>query len=168
MMDTLKYGFYFIVAILLQVLVFNHIAFLGYMNPYVYILFLLYLPAETSRGYLLIIAFLLGLGVDLFENSGGVHASASVVLAYFRPAFLRLVVRRQASTLEDLDISSFGLPSMLIYTIFAILIHHFTLFMLESFRWSDIGIVLVRTLYSSLFTLIFVLIVQLWNFRRRN
>ncbi|MGB0176207.1 MAG: rod shape-determining protein MreD, partial [Owenweeksia sp.] len=108
------------------------------------------------------------LSIDIFENSGGVHASASLVFAYLRPAFLRLVSRRQGADLEDLKIASFGLPSMLIYSIFAIFLHHFILFMLEAFRWSDVGIVLVRTLYSSLFTLTFVLIVQLWNFRRRS
>ncbi|MEQ9262058.1 MAG: rod shape-determining protein MreD [Owenweeksia sp.] len=167
-MSGLKYILYFITAVLLQVLVFNHVFFLGYMNPYIYIIFLLYLPVSTSRGLLLLNAFLIGLCVDIFENSGGVHTSASLVLAYLRPAFLRLVSRRQGADFEDLKITNFGLPSMLIYSIFAIFLHHFILFMLEAFRWTDIGIVLVRTLYSSIFTLTFVLIVQLWNFRRRS
>ena len=167
-MSGLKYILYFIIIVLLQVLVFNHIFFRGYMNPYVYIIFLLYLPIATSRGLLLTSAFLLGLSIDIFENSGGVHASASLVLAYLRPAFLKLVSRRQGADLEDLKIINFGLPSMLVYSIFAIFLHHFVLFMLEAFRWSDVGTVLVRTLYSSIFTLIFVLIVQLWNYRRRS
>lgn len=167
-MHILKYTFYFILVVLLQVLVFNHILFLGYMNPYLYIILLLYLPVRTPRAALLMIAFVLGLSIDIFENSGGIHTSASLALAYLRPYFLLLVSRRQGADIDEMKISGFGLPSMLIYAIFAVFLHHFVLFMLEAFRWSAMGIVLLRTLYSSVFTLIFVLIVQLWNFRRRS
>lgn len=167
-MNQLKYIALFLGLILLQVLIFNNLAFLGYMNPYVYILFLLYLPSNLNRSTLLIIAFALGLCVDVFENTGGIHASASMLLAFVRPNLLKLVSQRQGDDSQEIRIKEFGLISMAIYSASAILIHHFVLFLLEAFSFKNLGIVLLRTLYSSTFTFIFVLFVQLWNFRRRD
>lgn len=167
-MQGIKYIIWFFLILALQIFVFNHIFFLGYMNPYVYIIYLLFLPVRLSRTALLFIAFLLGLGMDIFENSGGVHAAASVMLAYSRTSILKIVSRRQESDLEDMKIRNFTFLSMFIYALFTALLHHFVLFLLESFRLADFGVILLRTFSSTIFTLIFVLIVQLWNYRRRS
>ena len=79
----------FIILVLLQVLVLNHINFLGYINPYLYILFIILYPVKNSRSLFIFLSFLLGISVDLFSDSGGVHAAASVTLAFIRPAFLK-------------------------------------------------------------------------------
>ncbi|MFZ4059415.1 MAG: rod shape-determining protein MreD, partial [Ferruginibacter sp.] len=66
----------FFLLILLQVLVFNNMHLNGYINPYVYVLFILLLPFETPQWLLLISAFLLGFGVDLFSDTMGMHTAA--------------------------------------------------------------------------------------------
>lgn len=167
-MKLFKYISLFVLLVLLQALIFNNVFFLGYMNPYVYVIFLLYLPVSIPRSYILLIAFALGLSIDIFENSGGIHASASLTLALFRLGILRSVSQRLGDDFENLRVKDLGLVGMILYSSLSIFIHHFVLFLLESFRFSDIGIIFIRTLYSSAFTLIFVLLIQLWNYRRRQ
>ena len=68
----------FILLVLVQVIVLNKINFLGYINPYIYILFIILFPIKNNRVLFIFLGFLLGLTVDLFLDSGGVHAAACV------------------------------------------------------------------------------------------
>ena len=79
----------FIALLLLQVLVCNQLNFMGSLNPYVYVLFVLLYPIGSNRMGLIFLAFTLGLILDLFLDSGGAHAAAAVSMAYMRPAFLK-------------------------------------------------------------------------------
>ena len=79
----------FIILVLIQVLILNNINFLGYINPYIYVLFILLYPIHNNRLLFIFLSFLLGLSVDLFLDSGGVHAAASVLVAYIRPLILK-------------------------------------------------------------------------------
>jgi rod shape-determining protein MreD len=157
---------FFLFLVLFQVLVLNNIAFSGYLNPYVYILFIILLPPSTDRVYQLLIAFMLGLSIDLFENSGGVHIAATVLLAFLRRPILRLASQRQGQDFEELMIEKLPLSNQLIYYSLSIMLHHFALFMIESFNPADIGTVLVRTIASSLFTGVFIILVLLWRGRK--
>ena len=75
----------FILLLAAQIIIFNKFNLFGFINPYPYILFIILYPVNTNKNNLLIASFLLGITMDLFCNSGGVHAAACVVLAYIRP-----------------------------------------------------------------------------------
>lgn len=167
-MQAIKYIVWFIAIVLAQTLLFNNIFFAGYLNPYIYLIFILFLPVNTSRVLLLIASFILGWCIDIFENSGGVHIAASVVLGFVRPYLLKLSIQRQESEIENLQIQRLPILTYSIYTLLAIFIHHLILFTIEAFSFSGFGTTLLRTLYSSLFTFLFILVVRLWNFRRRT
>lgn len=167
-MDPLRHIIRFAGLVLLQVLVLNNILFYGYLNPYVYVLFILLLPQQTSRGWLLILAFLMGACIDLFENSGGVHIAATVALAWLRPVLLRTATRKRGTDFEELRIDRLGLSSRITYTGLAVFIHHFLLFALEAYRLADLGTVLVRSFVSSIFTAVFILILQLWQMQKKD
>ena len=79
----------FVGLVLLQVIVCNNINFLGYINPNIYVLFILLYPVANNRLLFIFLSFLLGLSVDMFLDSGGTHAAASVTIAYIRPLFLK-------------------------------------------------------------------------------
>ncbi|NJW54870.1 rod shape-determining protein MreD, partial [Salinimicrobium oceani] len=79
----------FVVLLLLQVLLLNNINFLGYINPYLYVLFIILFPFSGSQTLLIFLSFLLGWGVDIFEDSGGINAAACLVAAFIRPVLLR-------------------------------------------------------------------------------
>lgn len=143
----------FVVLLAVQVLVFNHMDFWGYINPYPYILFILLYPVNGNRAGLLAASFLLGIVMDMFCDSGGVHAAASVVLAYVRPSFFRFSfgVSYEYQTVRINDKLS---PERFSFLLVSVLTHHIILFTLEIFKFSFILNILLRTLFSSIFTLL--------------
>ncbi len=153
--------FRFIFLVLFQSVILNNIELGGYINPYLYVLFILLLPFETPKGVLLILAFFIGLSVDMFSNTMGVHASASVFMAYCRPHVLKLVAPRDGYDAETKPtIKSLGFRWFLVYASFLIFAHHIFLFFIEVFRFSEFFLTLWRVILSSILTIILVLLSQ--------
>ena len=143
----------FIVLVFVQVLILNHINFLGYVNPYIYILFIALYPVKNNRSILIILSFLLGITIDLFLDTGGIHAGASVFIAYIRPVILKssfgTIYEHQTVKFNTVD---FG--TKLTYFTLLTVLHHIVLFSLEIFSISKIILVLQKTLFSSIFTIL--------------
>jgi hypothetical protein len=157
----------FILLIIAQVLIFNHINFLGFINPYPYVLFILLFPIGDNRALLIALSFLLGITLDMFSNSGGMHAAASLVMAYSRPWVLRSVFG-VAYEYNTIRIANISFTERFIYITILVLIHHFVLFLLETFNVSDILYIFKKTLFSGIFTLILCLIfITLFSVKRK-
>ena len=158
----LKYTIRFVILVGVQIIVLNNVLFIGYINPYIYILFLLLLPFDTPRWLILILAFCLGISVDTFQNTMGLHAFSCVLIAYCRDPILHFLLpqlkNKKQSHLE-FSLQEFGLQRALIYTGVLVFIHHFSLFILEAFQMELIRIFL-RTLGSSIVTIILLIIIQ--------
>ena len=148
----------FILLLAAQVTIFNNINFLGYINPFPYILFIILYPVNGNKSGLLVASFLLGLLMDMFWNSGGVHAAACLVLAYYRPAIFKfsfgLSYEYQTVRLNDVVT-----PERFSFLLIAIVLHHFVLFVLEVFKVSFLWDILVRTVLSTIFTIITCIII---------
>lgn len=161
----IKYGSMFIGLILIQALVLNHIQFSGFVNPYIYILFILLLPTNTPRYALLLLGFLIGLTVDIFSNSLGVHAFATVFVAYWRPLIIGLISNREE------DISNYpGLAQnkwrwFLAYVSIMVVLHHVVLFYVEVFTFTNFLVTLSRSLLSSIFSIFIIVLSQFIVFR---
>jgi hypothetical protein len=157
----------FIFLLMLQIALFNKMNFLGYINPYPYILFILLYPVNGNKYGLLFTSFLLGIIMDLFCNSGGVHAAAAISLAAMRPTFFKFSfgVSYEYQTIKINDKIT---PERFSFIAISILSHHFILFLLEAFRLRFFLEVLLRTLFSTLFTiLICMLLIYLFKPSRR-
>ncbi|MCX6285369.1 MAG: rod shape-determining protein MreD [Bacteroidetes bacterium] len=149
----------FFLLILLQVLVLNNINLGGFVNPYFYIYFILLLPFEIPGGLLLLVAFLLGAGVDIFSNTPGLNISACLAMAYARPFVIRLISSGPDSIVgNNPSLKNQGLKWFLYYSISLILVHHFVLFYLETFRFAEFFKTFFRMILSSTFTLLLVMI----------
>jgi len=167
--EVAKYTGIFILLVLTQGLVLNNIELGGYINPYLYVLLILLLPFETPPWLTLIIAFILGLTVDTFTSTLGIHTSATVFMAFARKYALKLIEPRGGYEYgTQPQIQYMGLSWFLIYSIPLIFIHHFFLFFVESFRFSQLFSTLARVFMSSFFTIGLVLIVQLFNYKPSN
>ncbi|MGY5851610.1 rod shape-determining protein MreD [Salegentibacter sp. F14] len=147
----------FVGLILLQVLILNNINFMGYINPYLYVLFILLYPFNSNQSIFLILSFLLGLGIDIFEDSGGIHAAACLIAAFVRPNLLRFSFGVSYDH-QNIRLSATPFGARLSYILLMILIHHFVLFSLEMFSLSHIILILKKTLFSSIFTVILVIL----------
>jgi rod shape-determining protein MreD len=151
----------FILLLLLQVLLFNNIEFSGYVNPYVYIMFILLLPFEIPAWLILVLSFVTGLIIDIFSGTPGMHSSATVLAGFSRPYVLRVISPRDGyEPGEDPSMVFYGFRWFLIYTSIIVLIHHTALFYLEVFRFTDFFRTLLRVLLSSLFTVTFILLFE--------
>jgi rod shape-determining protein MreD len=147
----------FVGLVFIQVLILNNINFLGYINPYLYVLFILLYPFNANQSLFLILSFLLGFSIDLFEDSGGVHAAACVVIAFIRPNLLRFSFGISYDH-QNLRLSTTPFGARLSYIFISIIIHHFILFFLEMFSFSHIIIVLKKTLFSGIFSVITIIL----------
>lgn len=157
----------FILLLLVQVIICNHINFFGYINPYIYIIFIFLFPIRDSRVVLLLVSFLLGLFVDMFSDSGGVHAAASVCLAYARPILLKSSFGMLYEH-HSIKFSTTEIGSLITYITFGAILHHLLLFTFEIFNISDILFILKKTLSSSIFTIVLsVLIIILFSRHRK-
>lgn len=156
----------FVWLITFQVLIFNQIQFMGYMNPMPYVLIILLLPPSISRFLLLLIGFVTGLAVDIFSGEIGLHAGACVMLAYLRPMLQKLFTTQGLNEYEVLDLDNMGAPRFVTYAGIGILIHHMYFFMVEAFKFVELPTILWRTFLSSIFTLFFVFILQLLSRRK--
>ena len=162
--SILRFGLIFILLILLQVLLFNNIQFSGYVNPYVYIMFILLLPVEIPSWLLLIICFITGLIVDFFSGSPGLHTSATVVVGFVRPHVLRLISPKDGyEPGSDPSMLTYGFRWFFSYTLLIVLIHHTTLFYLEVFRFMDFFRTLLRVLLSTMFSVTFILLIEFYR-----
>ena len=159
--SILRYSLIFFLLMLLQVLLFNNIEFSGYVNPYIYIMFILLLPFEIPSWLLLILSFLTGLLVDFFCGSPGMHASATVSAGFVRPHVLRLISPRDGyEPGSDPSMIIYGFNWFLLYTLIIVLLHHFVLFYLEVFRFTDFFRTLLRVMLSSIFSISFILLLE--------
>jgi hypothetical protein len=166
--DWLKYIFFGIFVVLLQGLVLNNVfIFGGYGTPLVYIVFVLVLPVDIPKWLLYLTSFVLGLAIDSFTNTGGMHASACVALAFSRIELIRLLTPRDGyETGSSPSIANLGLSWWIIYSGILIFIHHFWLFAIEIFRISAFSQILFRMIASSIFTFAILLVTQYLRSRK--
>jgi len=143
----------FFLLLAAQIIIFNNIDLLGYINPFPYILFIILFPVNGNKQLLIISSFLLGITMDLFSNSGGVHTTACLILAYARPSIFKFSfgVSYEYQTIKINDSLTSERFSFLLVSV---VIHHFTLFILEVFQLSFLWDILLRTIIGTLFTLL--------------
>ncbi len=164
--NVLLYIGRFLSLVLVQVFILNHINFLGYLNPFIYIIFILLAPLNIHKSLFLFLSFVLGLTIDLFGDSGGVHATACLVIAYLRPVILRSVFGLSYE-FQTVKLSKVGFGQRLAYVTLMVFIHHIVLFSLETFNFSHTLLIAKKTLFSSLFSIIAIMLV-LVLFRRKD
>jgi hypothetical protein len=133
-------------------------SFLGFIMPLPYLLFIILYPVNGNRAGLLVASFLLGLTMDIFSNSGGVHATACLTLAYLRPSIFKFSfgISYEYQTIKLNDVLT---PERFSFILLSVIIHHFILFILEAFQVSFFLDILIRALLSTVFTIISCIII---------
>ena len=149
----------FVSLILVQVLICNQMNYLGYLNPFVYVLFILLYPVVSNRFQFLIWSFVTGIVIDLFLDTGGAHAAACVAIAYIRPVFLKFVFGA-AYEYQAIKFGETEFIPRLTYFALLIIIHHSILLSLLYFDASKLNLIFSNMFSSSLFTLILALLLN--------
>lgn len=159
MKNTIEFISWFVGLVFFQVLLFNNIQIAHVINPFLYVYFIIALPIHMNRMSLIMTGFVLGLLIDVFSNTWGIHAMATTMIAFLRPYILRLV-----STQEEQDrimprFRTMGV-NYLKYIVLIVFVHHLMLFWLEAFSMVYFWMVLLKALVSSLITLVLVLTLE--------
>lgn len=164
---TLKYVFSFVALVVVQVFIFNNIEINGYINPYIYVLFLLLLPFSTPPALVVISGFFLGLSVDVFSETLGIHTAATTFVAFSRPFVLKFFAPHDGYGKGTLPrVHEYGLPWFIKYTAIIVLMHHVLLFYIEMFRIQDFFYTFLRVFLSSLFSIVIMVLSQFFVFRK--
>ncbi|WP_068595781.1 rod shape-determining protein MreD [Vaginella massiliensis] len=156
-----------IFLILLQTFIFDHIEIMDKAKPFVYILFVIFYPIYNNRFAFLLLSFVLGLGIDFMEQTGGIHTFATVAVAFFRHRILKVIT---GQSFEEQDrYNSYEISTMQWFwlALFITLVHHLILFVLENFKLAHLLEVVVSALYSTVLTLIFIIFYKIL-FKRKQ
>lgn len=171
MNSRIKNSIRFVLFLLVQVFVLDKIMLHQMITPYVYLVFILWLPFSINRSSLMIVAFLLGFLLDSFRHNPGFHAAACVLTAYLRPFIINLLVSQEGTenNYDEPSVKSFGgfLPYF-IYASILVLIHHSWLFFLEAWQFANPYYFLIKTLSSSLLSILLLLIIELIFYRKQK
>ncbi|MGL4992758.1 MAG: rod shape-determining protein MreD [Bacteroidales bacterium] len=158
--NYLKSAIGFIFFLLLQSLILNNVSFYGWGTPFLYIYFLLALPSNISRNVQLTIGFLMGIGIDIFANTLGVNAFASVVAMTFRPHLLNLFKSRDDQDSFIPSFQSYGTGNFIRYSTTMIIMHHLALYAVQLFRLNDASILAMKTAASALVSIIIIQLLE--------
>ncbi|MES2380826.1 MAG: rod shape-determining protein MreD [Bacteroidota bacterium] len=161
-LEFFNYLMRFVLLVFFQVVVVNNIDLSTYVNPYIYVAFILSLPYNTKPWLVLVLSFLLGMTMDTFSSLPGPHIAATVFMGYFRRFYIMFSTNKddQETNIEP-SISSKGPVGFLVYALVLVFMHHFVLFFLEAFTIQQFFSTITRIFFSTLFTVLLISIGQL-------
>ena len=161
----------FMLFILVQVFVLDRIHLHQMATPYLYFLFILWLPFRTSRAMLMVIAFITGFTLDSFRHNPGFHTAACVLIAYIRPFLVNILIPQEGAdtNYEEPSIKSMGgFAPYMIYIGVLTFIHHGWLFLLEAWQFGNIWYFLVKTVLCTAISLLLIIITELLFVRKQK
>lgn len=162
--EILNYAFLFVLYVVLQILIVRNLVLFDYAFCFLYIAAIVLLPYEISMMAYLLIAFGTGVIVDTFYNTLGMHAAASVLMAYCRPAVTRVLIDQPGQEQRvELTLQEMGTAAFFRYILTMALIHHAALFMIEASSLTLIVPTLIRTAASAVLTAISVVLIQFFT-----
>lgn len=171
MHPVIKHSFRFVFFILLQVFVLNTIPPLHqFIVPYLYFLFILWLPVSISRIALLVVAFLFGLSLDYFTGTLGLHAAPCVAIAFLRPFLLKLLLAQETAEAGYMEPghNSMGWAPFITYAALLTIVHHSYLVLIEWLQFGNFLYFMGKVLGTSAISLLLILIAELLIPRREK
>lgn len=161
----------FILFILIQVYVLSQIPPLHqFITPYLYFLFILWLPFNISRFSLLLVSFLLGITLDYFLGTPGLHAAPCVLVAYLRPFLINILISQEGAELNyaEPSIKSMGFAPYSLYVLVFTFIHHFYLVLIEWLQFGNFLYFLGKVMATTGVSLLLIFITEMLFFRKQK
>ncbi len=170
MNNILKNSIRFILFLLIQIIILNEVPPLHqFITPYLYFIFLLWLPFGTSRLATTLLGFLLGYCLDMFTNTPGLHAAAATLIGYLRPTILNILLAQEASEeiTKEPSIGTMGWGPFAFYIFSLTFIHHFYLVLSEWLQFGNFSYFIGKVFFTSLMSILLILLVELLLNRRK-
>lgn len=167
----IKNAFRFTLFLLFQVYVLDKILLHHLITPYIYFTFILWLPFKMNRALQMLIAFILGFALDSFRHNPGFHAAACVMIAYFRPFLINLLIPQEGTetNYDEPSLQSMGgLLPYFVYVGLLSLLHSAWLFLLEAWQFGNIWYFLLKTFFSAVISVLLILLTELIFSRKQK
>lgn len=158
----------FFALLFVQVVLLKNMSIYNLNIPLPYVLFIFLLPFKTPNWLLFFLSFCMGISVDIFSDTLGLHATACTIIAFFRIFYLSVTVQNDPSETDITpNLSTMRFRWFFFYTLFLTLLHHFFLFFFEVFDVSDIANILTRVAVSTSFTLLLIFTTELLFYNKK-
>lgn len=164
-MDWSKQFVRYIIVMLLQVLLFDQLQLWGVCHPYIYILCLLMMPINLPNIVEMLVGALVGLVMDVFCNSLGVHMAACILIMFIRPYLIGSIVNDKDRLKEQMSLRAIGMEQLFRYVLTMVLIHHLTVFLLAAWSWQHMGFVQLETIVSGIITTVVIIGYNILKYR---
>jgi len=154
----------FILFILFQVYILNQVPPLHrFIIPYVYFLYILWLPFQINRFALLAISFVFGLSLDYFTGTPGLHAAPCVLIAYLRPFILSLLIPQETTEQSYIEPgrNSMGWAPYALYVSVLTFVHHFYLVLIEWLQFGNFVYFLGKVAGTTTISLLMIFLAEL-------
>lgn len=156
-----RYGISVVAIILLQVLILAKFVPGWSVHIMVYPMLIIALPFNTKPIWLMLAGFLIGISVDAFTDTFGLHASAAVLVAYLRPELMKIISPREGyDMLLSPNVKDMGFRWYTLILLIALSVHHLWFFAFESFNLYDFGFILLKTVVSVVASILVALTIQ--------
>ena len=169
--SLVKYIIRFILLILVQVFVLDKIHLHQMVTPYLYFLFILWLPFKINRTVLMLIGALVGFSLDSFRHHPGFHTAACILIAYVRPFLINLLIPQEGAEANNEEPSIRSMGGLLPYIIYSgvlSFLHNGWLFFLEAWQFGDAWYFIIKTILSTVISLVLVIITELIFTRKQK
>ena len=154
--------------ILIQVFVLNEVVFSSYIIPFLYLTIILSIPKGKSILFLMIISFVTGLTIDLFEGQLGLHSTSCIIIAFLRPKILSILSNSKTLSNEDnIRLTNLGALQFLVYSSTLIFLHSLILFFIVDFEIGNIFNLIIKTILSTLITLLLIFVNELYYINKK-
>jgi rod shape-determining protein MreD len=168
-LEVIKHILRFLLLVGIQVLLLNNFRFNGFINPYLYILFVMMLPFAAPIPLVMLLSFVAGLTIDMFEDTMGLHASATLLIGYLRSYVLKLFSPREGYDMTaEPTLAYLGFAWYLSYSAIMVSLHHIVYFLIEAFQFTEIYQTLLRAFFSIIFTILLIFIYQMFIFNQKD
>jgi hypothetical protein len=170
MNNILKNSTRFILFLLIQIIILNEIPPIHqFITPYLYFIFILWLPFGTSRIATTLFGFGLGYGLDMFANTPGLHAAAATLVGYLRPTILNILLAQELSeeVSKEPSIGTMGWGPFMFYIFSLTFIHHFYLVLLEWLQFGSFSYFIGKVFFTTGMSMLLILLVELLLNRRK-
>lgn len=163
MYNTIRVSVYFVVLVLVQVLLLNNIYFLRLATPFLYLYFIIKLPVGFSPSRVLFLSFLMGIVIDAFSNTPGLHAASCTLVGFIRHIIIKLYKGEDLPEYTYPSFQTFGYGGFFKFSFTLVIIHHLTLFLLETLTIFDPLFLIIRILASTILTTLIICAVEAFN-----
>lgn len=167
--SLISYAFLVLLLGLVQIFFLKNLALFGLAFGFLYLLGILLLPTSIQSFPLMLIAFFMGLAIDVFYETIGMHAAASTLMAFLRPIWLKVTSPSGGyDEIEEPSLSELGLGRFISYSFPLIFIFSVAFFIADQWGTGSFFGVINKSILSSIFTLLLVILVQLLFFKKKR